>query len=61
MLQSFMPEHAIMQALAAGDRDAFLEAERKERETAGMPPYSRLVGIIVTARDEKLPLIRPRL
>ena len=54
MLQSFMPEHAIMQALAAGDRDAFLEAERKERETAGMPPYSRLVGIIVTARDEKL-------
>jgi len=52
MLQTFMPEHRIMQALADGARDPFLETEAAEREAAHMPPYSRLVGIIVSGRDE---------
>ncbi len=51
-LQTFMPEHRIMKALAAGARDAFLEVEAHEREHSGMPPYSRLVGIIIAGRDE---------
>jgi primosomal protein N' (replication factor Y) len=33
-------------------RDAFLQVEAAEREAAHMPPYSRLVGIIVSGRDE---------
>ena len=52
MLQTFMPEHRIMKALANGARDPFLETEAAEREAAHMPPYSRLVGIIVSGRDE---------
>lgn len=52
LLQTFMPEHRIMRALADGLRDPFLEAEAHEREAAHMPPYSRLVGIIVSGRDE---------
>ncbi|MCC7305294.1 MAG: primosomal protein N', partial [Alphaproteobacteria bacterium] len=52
-LQTFMPEHKIMKALAAGERDKFLEAEAYERERADMPPYSRLAGIIVSGRDEE--------
>jgi primosomal protein N' (replication factor Y) len=51
-LQTFMPEHRIMKALAAGARDAFLELEAGEREAAHMPPFSRLAGIIVSGRDE---------
>lgn len=51
-LQSFMPDHRIMQAMAAGARDEFLEAESWEREQAHMPPYSRLAGIIVSGREE---------
>lgn len=51
-LQTFMPEHRIMKALAAGGRDAFLELEAGEREAAHMPPFSRLAGIIVSGRDE---------
>ncbi len=51
-LQSFMPEHKIMKALAGGSRNDFFEAEAWEREQAHMPPYSRLVGIIVAGRDE---------
>ena len=52
LLQTFMPEHRIMKAMAEGLRDPFLETEAHEREVAHMPPYSRLVGIIVSGRDE---------
>lgn len=52
-LQSFMPDHKIMEALEKGERDAFLEAESWEREQAHMPPYSRLAGIIVSGREEQ--------
>ena len=53
LLQTFMPDHRIMKALAGGLRDPFLETEAAEREGAHMPPYSRLVGIIVSGRDER--------
>lgn len=56
VLQSFMPEHRIMQALAAGQRDEFLAVEAAEREGAEMPPFARLAGVIVSARDERLAL-----
>jgi len=52
MLQTFMPEHRIMQALVDGGRDAFLETEAAERQDAHMPPFSRLVGVIISGRDE---------
>ena len=52
MLQTYMPEHRIMQALANGGRDLFLQTEAAEREAAHMPPFSRLVGIIIAGRDE---------
>ena len=53
-LQTFNPESRVMQALASGDRDEFLAVEREEREEAFMPPFSRLAGIIVSGRDERL-------
>ena len=51
-LQTWMPEHRIMKALANGERDQFLEVEAYEREQARMPPYARLAGIIIAGRDE---------
>jgi primosomal protein N' (replication factor Y) len=51
-LQSYSPQSKVLLALASGDRDAFLDAECYEREQAHMPPFSRLVGIIVAGRDE---------
>lgn len=53
-LQTFNPESRVMQALSSGDRDEFLAIEREEREEAFMPPFSRLAGIIVSGRDERL-------
>jgi primosomal protein N' (replication factor Y) len=51
-LQTYMPDHGVMKALAAGDRDAFLDAESQAREQASMPPFGRLVALIVSGRDE---------
>lgn len=53
-LQTFNPESRVMQALADSGRDDFLWVEREEREEAFMPPFSRLAGIIVSGRDERL-------
>lgn len=52
MLQSWMPGHKVMQALAGAGRDDFLAVEAAEREAALMPPYNRLCGIIVAGREE---------
>jgi primosomal protein N' (replication factor Y) len=48
ILQTYNPEHPVMKTLAAQDRDTFLKAEALERTARQMPPYGRLVGIIVS-------------
>jgi len=51
LIQTYMPEQPVMQALAAGDRDGFLEAEASARRAAGLPPFGRLAALIVSAAD----------
>jgi primosomal protein N' (replication factor Y) len=51
LLQTWAPEHPVMQALAAQDRDAFVAAESAERELARLPPFGRLVAVIVSGVD----------
>ena len=51
LLQTWQPENRVMAALASGDRDRFLAVEAEGREAAGMPPYGRLVGVIVSSHD----------
>ena len=51
LIQTFMPDHPLMHALAAGDRSAFLDHEKQIRKAAGLPPYGRLVGLIISGKD----------
>ncbi|OYX30460.1 MAG: primosomal protein N' [Caulobacterales bacterium 32-69-10] len=51
LIQTYAPEHAVMQALKAQDRDAFLAAEAQAREASGLPPYGRLAALIVSSPD----------
>ncbi|WP_091735465.1 primosomal protein N' [Phenylobacterium immobile] len=51
LLQTYAPEHPVMQALKAQDRDAFNAAELDEREAAGLPPFGRLAAAIVSGPD----------
>jgi len=52
LLQTYMPEHPVIQALLSGDRDAFMARETEARRAQGMPPFGRLVAIIVSAPEE---------
>lgn len=51
LLQTAEPGQPVLQALAAGDRDAFYKVEAAGRRDAGMPPYGRLAALIVSAND----------
>ncbi|QYF86535.1 primosomal protein N' [Brevundimonas sp. PAMC22021] len=51
ILQTWTPEHPVLQALAAGDRDAFVEAEMAEREAGSLPPYGRLAALILSSEN----------
>jgi primosomal protein N' (replication factor Y) len=53
-VQTYMPEHPVMQAIISGDREAFLETEIRHRQAGLLPPYGRLAALIVSARDKEL-------
>jgi len=51
LLQTYMPEHPVMQALISGDRATFLAAESAARRERGLPPFGRLVALIVSGPE----------
>ncbi len=51
LVQTTAPEHPVMRALVAADRDSFIASEMAERRAAGMPPFGRLAAIIVSSTD----------
>lgn len=52
MLQTYMPENPVMQALASHDRDSFLAVEADQRRQLEMPPFGRMAALIVSGEDE---------
>lgn len=53
LVQTYMPEHPVITALAGGDRDGFIAVEAHAREEADMPPFARLAALIVSGIDEQ--------
>jgi len=51
LLQSWAPDHPVMQALAAGDRDGFIATEMDLRQVSGLPPFGRLAAVILSGPD----------
>ncbi|SEP81864.1 replication restart DNA helicase PriA [Loktanella sp. DSM 29012] len=51
LLQTYQPEHAVIQATIAGDEEAFWSAEAAERKAAGVPPYGRMAGIVLSSTN----------
>ena len=49
LLQTFSPEHPVMQALVAGDLSAFMARELAQRMPGHWPPYGRLAALVVSA------------
>jgi primosomal protein N' (replication factor Y) (superfamily II helicase) len=50
-LQTHQPEHPVMRALIAQDREAFYDAEIEMREKTHYPPFGRMAGLVVSATD----------
>jgi primosomal protein N' (replication factor Y) len=53
-VQTRAPDHPVIRAIVSGDREGFYESEIEERRRAGLPPFGRLAGIVVSA-DEREP------
>lgn len=51
LMQTYQPEHPVIRAILAGDEERFWSAEAREREAAGVPPYGRMAGIILSGSD----------
>ena len=52
-LQTHQPEHPVIRAILDGDEEAFWSAEAQARAQAGVPPYGRLVGVVLSSPDAK--------
>ncbi|MVT69113.1 primosomal protein N' [Bradyrhizobium pachyrhizi] len=50
-LQTHQPEHPVIKALIANDREAFYASEIEIRERTGYPPFGRLASLIISAGD----------
>jgi primosomal protein N' (replication factor Y) len=51
-LQTHQPEHPVMRALIAQDREAFYDAEIEVRERDHYPPFGRLASIVISGPDK---------
>lgn len=51
LLQTHQPDHPVIRAILSGDEEGFWQAEAAARQAAGMPPYGRLAGIILSGPD----------
>ncbi|MEM1373940.1 MAG: primosomal protein N' [Pseudomonadota bacterium] len=51
LLQTYQTEHPVIRAILGGDEEAFWAAEAAERRLAGVPPYGRMVGIVLSSPD----------
>ena len=53
VLQTHQPEHPVIRAILGGDEEDFWRTEAREREVAGVPPYGRLVGVVLSSNSEQ--------
>ncbi len=51
IIQSYLPEHPVIKALANGDSEEFYQREIAARKGVGLPPFGRLASIIVSASE----------
>ena len=52
LLQTWQPDHPVIQALVSGDAERFYAQEAEQRRIGGLPPFGRLAAIIVSAEDK---------
>ena len=51
LVQTFAPDNPVIHAIVSGEREAFYASEIAARREAGLPPFGRLAGIVVSGPD----------
>ena len=51
LLQTYQPDHPVMTAILTGDEEKFWSSEATQRKLAGVPPFGRMAGIVVSGAD----------
>ena len=51
LLQTYFPEHPLMEALVSQNREQFFSLETEQRQLHGFPPFGRLVALILSGKD----------
>jgi primosomal protein N' (replication factor Y) len=51
IIQSYLPEHPVIRAVAQGDASEFVESELTRRQRFGSPPFGQLVKLTVALED----------
>ena len=51
LIQTWQPEHPVLRALVSGDAERFYREETDGRREAGLPPFGRLAGVVVSGND----------
>ena len=54
LLQTYQPDHPVLTAICASDRDSFMVADMAGRRAAQMPPYGQLIAVIVEGQRESV-------
>jgi primosomal protein N' (replication factor Y) len=52
LIQTHQPDHPVMRALIASDREAFYSAEIDARERTSYPPFGRLASLLVSGPEK---------
>ena len=52
LIQTYNPENVIMQALRNNDKDIIINFEIENRKTAELPPFGKMVMIILAGKEE---------
>jgi primosomal protein N' (replication factor Y) len=50
-IQTLQPKHPVIRAILSGKEEEFWATEAAQREKAGVPPYGRMAGVVVSGPD----------
>lgn len=54
LLQTYQPDHPVLNAICAGNRDDFMATDMAGRRMAKMPPYGQLIAVVIEGVRENI-------
>ncbi|MGM0367429.1 MAG: replication restart helicase PriA [Actinomycetota bacterium] len=54
IIQTYNPRHGVIRNFLEGDYDSFYREELQNREELGYPPFSNIINVIISGKDEDL-------